>query len=1344
MSTTTPKNRPAELRAHDEWLGFVQPVGLVVSPPALVAAQAFANRNIASEQLQLLSLLPPDPKDSKARLPRIEDWPRFFQALLQWQPSDLVGGPGEDPLPDNLSTSLPEYSDHMRPTYAIREAGAGTGWMLLVQVLPEDQGLDELVPGAGWAASAQARFERLLRECEVPIGLLCAPDALRLVYAPRGESSGHITFPVKAMTEVAGRPILAALVMLLHAERLFSLPTAQRLPALLVESRKYQNEVSTQLAEQVLSALYELLRGLQAADAAKKGALLGDVLRAAPQDVYGALLTSLMRLVFLLYAEDRGVFPSSTVYQQHYSVGGLFEQLRADESRYPDTMDLRFGAWARLLAVFRLAHDGGGHGALKFPARHGRLFDPNAYPFLEGRPYGAYRQNQELNDVPRISDGVVLRVLENLLLLNGERLSYRNLDVEQIGSVYEAMMGFAVETAEGPSVAVGPASVVVNVERLLAEKDPAKALENQTGVKLPDAGARELKKAGTADQVLHALGKRVSPRLPNVLPAGTLYLQPSLERRHTGTEYTPKSLTAPIVRTTLEPLLARLGPKPTAEQILSLKICDPAMGSGAFLVATCEFLAKRLVTAWQVHGSMPVIPPDEDSELHAKRLVAQRCLYGVDKNPFAVDLAKLSLWLTTLAREHPFTFLDHALKHGDALVGLTREQLEGFHWEPSTQFELVRGHVRALMINAVRLRERIHALGDSDDQVEKRRLHQEADETLENVRLLGDMVVAAFFSGPKAKEREAARLRHLDLVRLWLDGKTPRHHLSAITAALREGTSPIAPFHWHHEFPEVFTRENPGFDAFVGNPPFAGKNTVAAGNREGFISWLQAIHPESHGQADLVAHFFRSAFDLLRKDGCFGLIATKTVCQGDTRSTGLRWICKHGGTIFNARRRYKWPGRAAVIISVVHIIKGEWTGPRLLDGRAVPLITAFLFHDGGHDDPHRLKANEDKSFQGSIVLGMGFTFDDTDKKGEASPLAEMKRLIEKEPRNAERIFPYLGWEDVADSPTHSPHRYVISFEQMSEEEARRWPDLIAIVEERVRPTRESDNRPSYRNWWWQHAEKRAELYAAARTLPRVIAIGCGATAHMAFTFLKSSSVFANTLTLVTDDRWTAFATLQSRIHEAWARFFGSSMKDDLRYTPSDCFETFPFPPGWDSEGSSLEEAGRAYYEFRADLMLELTREAGRDVGLTATYNRFHDPLDQDPRILELRALHDQMDRAVLDAYGWRDLKPTCEFQLEYQDDEATENDGSTSSRRKKPWRYRWPETLRDEVLARLLKENADRAEAERQAGLFDEPKPKPSAKSVTKPKAPRKPRKSSKSPGPITGELGLLLPPKEK
>src|SRR5262249_30088451 len=151
-----------------------------------------------------------------------------------------------------------------------------------------------------------------------------------------------------------------------------------------------------------------------------------------------------------------------------------------------------------------------------------------------------------------------------------------------------------------------------------------------------------------------------------------MILQPSDERRRSGSHYTPRLLTEPIVRTTLRPIFERLGPNPRPQQILDLKVCDPAMGSGAFLVEACRQSAEALVRAWHAHDVVPVIPPDEDEILHARRIVAQRCLYGVDKNAMAVDLAKLSLWLATLAKDHPFRFLDHALRCGDSLVGLSR------------------------------------------------------------------------------------------------------------------------------------------------------------------------------------------------------------------------------------------------------------------------------------------------------------------------------------------------------------------------------------------------------------------------------------------------------------------------------------------------------------------------------------------------------------------------------------------------------------------------------------------------------------------------------------------------
>jgi hypothetical protein len=1275
----------AETWAHQEWLGFLQPSGLVVSAPALVAAQAFPQKNILAQQQTLLDLV------GETDPPTIADFPRFTRELLGWEPGDLVAE-----VPDSLEVALPEYGETLRPSFVVPDPDNQGAWLLLVRVespgtdLDKSDGSDD----RRWHAGAQVRFERLLRETRVAAGILTNGREIRLVYAPHGESSGYLSFPVAAMCEVAGRPIVSALHMLLSAERVFPGPieAKRRLAAILRDSRKYQNQVSTALARQVLAALYELQRGFQAADDATGGALLRDVLKENPQEVYGGLLGTLLRLVFVLYAEDRGLLASDPVYQEHYSLGRLFERLRDDHARYPDTMDARYGAWAQLLTLFRVIHDGAAHGALRLPARHGRLFNPDTWDFLEGRPHGDILDRKQRLDPPRVSDGVVYRVLANLVMLDGERISYRALDVEQIGSVYEAMMGFELQRASGTSIALKPDHVVVDLDRLLATPSAKRAayLDEETGAKVTGKAADELKSAATVEALLAALARRISPYTPRPVPKSTLVLQPTDERRRSGSHYTPRSLTQPIVATTLDPILKALGDNPRPERILALKVCDPAMGSGAFLVEACRYLGEALVKAWHAHGAAPTIPLDEDPFLHARRLVASRCLYGVDKNVFAVDLAKLSLWLATLAKDHPFTFLDHALRHGDSLVGLTREQIASFHWKPGTQIPIVRQFLAGQLKIAEDLRLALLALGDEGDTGEKARLHEEAVRALRDVRLCADLVIAAFFGKTKDKDREILRTLYAEQLVAVLEDREDPAHLNRIVSDLRGDPKPIPPFHWEIEFPEVFSRENPGFDAFVGNPPFAGKNTLIASTRPSHPDWLKAIHEEAHGNADLIAHFFRRVFNQLRQGGTFGLIATNTIAQGDTRGTGLRWICTHGGTIYAARKRVKWPAGAAVVVSVVHIAKGTAAPPFRLDERSVDRITAFLFHDGGHNDPAPLRANEGKSFIGSYVLGMGFTFDDDNP--DATPLAEMERLIAKDPRNRERIFPYIGGEEVNDSPTHAHRRYVINFGEMTEEEARAWPDLMAIVEAKVKPERLTNNRATYRDKWWQYAEKRAELYPAIRDLKHVV-VNCQVGPHLAFATQPPDRVFAHTLNVFALPQDAAFSCLQSRCHEAWARFFSSSMKDDMRYTPSDCFETFPFPPGLEDE--VLGQAGARYRAFRAQLMVRI------NAGLTKTYNRFHDPEDRDPDIQTLRELHAAMDRAVLDAYGWVDLRPFCDFVPEYADDNPEEND-SGARKRKKHYRYRWPDDLRDEVLARLLALNQERAREEMGSGVTTE------------------------------------------
>ena len=1366
--------------AHLEWIGFVRPTGLVVSAPALVKAGALLNRRDAEGQ-QLLRGCVEEPRHGRDAAgaaaepePRLPDFRAFASSVLGWNFSPAgYAGTEEAPIPPDLEAVLSEGGEVLRPDFAVRadpvgrastarpesavreraagyspaashgtatglgterERNAASGasyWQLLVRVCEPGEDFDHVTRGrprtnGGLEASPHGRMERLLRHTGVAAGLLFNGTALRLISAPRGESSGWLDFRVADMLPTAGRPISTAMRLLLGQTRLLSVPRPKRLAALLEDSRKYQNEVSERLAEQVLHALYELLRGFQAAHDTSKGELLREPLAENPDEVYRGLLTVVLRLVFLLYAEERDMLPQDETFLGAYSLAGLYERLREDAALHPDTMDQRFGGYAQLLALFRMVHDGARAGAMRLPPRHGALFDPDRYRFLEGRGAGGARQIDERIDPPLVPDGTIYRVLEKLIVLDGERISYRALDVEHVGSVYETMMGFRLETAKGLTVAIRAAKkqgapAAVNLNALLDQPPASRAkwLQDRTDRKLTDRLRRAAGDAGTME-ALHAALDPVIDRnaTPDLVSEGAMVLQPSEERRRSGSHYTPRELTEPIVRTALAPIFARLraegGGPLRPEQILDFKVCDPAMGSGAFLVEACRQLGDALVAAWQAHDAMPEIPPDENEIIFARRQVAQRCLYGVDRNPKAVDLAKLSLWLVTLAKDHPLTFLDHALRPGDALVGLSRRQLDAFHWKDDAKpfqagFEAMRA--REHLAKASGLRRRIREADDSVSEMELRRLCDDARFETDNVRLLGDLALAAFFEGSKPKQREDLRRQLADAVQ-----RGEMHGYQGWLEELRRKEPPLAPFHWEIEFPEVFDRENPGFDAVVGNPPFAGKNTIAAANVAGYPDWLKQVHEESHGNADLVAHFFRRAFGLLRTGGTSGLIATNTIAQGDTRSTGLRWICTNGGEIYGARRRVKWPGLAAVVVSVLHVHKGDFPGVKLLDGESVDTITAFLFHRGEHDDPARLKANAGKSFQGSIVLGMGFTFDDTDTKSVATPLAEMHRLIAEEPRNRDAIFPYIGGEEVNTSPTHAHHRFVIDFRDYplrredlgerwanAENNQRRewlrsgvvpedyprpvasdWPELLAVVEATVKPERMKVNRKVRRDHWWRFGDRQPALYRAIDGLDRVLFHGFTCQ-HLQFAFLPKQMVYAGPHNVFALFAYADFCALQSRVHEIWTRFFASSLEDRLRYTPSDCFETFPFPDGWETR-HDLERVGADYYRFRADLMIR------HDKGLTKTYNRFHDPDETDLEIATLRDLHTAMDRAVLYAYGWTDIPTDCEFLLDYEIDEE---DWST---RKKPYRYRWPNDVRDEVLARLLELNAERANEEALAG----------------------------------------------
>lgn len=1313
-----------DLIFHRRWLGLAQPIeGLVFSVPVLADAQIAPNIDpgiTASFETYL------EPGES-----RIKNLETFFREFLGYDQGGMLVFKGD--LPADIAFYAAEGGQEIRPTFAIAQGpftsddpfasfddaatvhltkdspSANTPWFALVWDLTEhapELDLDSPETTTGpWKYPPTAKFERLLRHVAIPVGFLFNGSELRLLYAPPGETTAHLTFRVEHMRRPDGRPLLAALNLLLHSRRAYGANAEHTLVGLLAESRRRQADVTDELARQVFEAVEILVAGFEAA-AARDCTDRIDWLRAALEEeddhFYQGVLSIVLRLVFLLYSEDQGLLPvDHPTYAEHLSLAGLYDRLSQDAGAHPESMQHRFGAYGQLLSLFRVVFFGVKHGELELPPRRGQLFDPNVFPFLEGGLPGW--TSSVVDPLARASaqpasvdDGTVYRVLHRLVVFEGQRLSYRTLDVEQIGSVYESLMGYHVLRLLSPAVRIGKYGVWVEADalRAMSPADRSQFLKETCG--LSPGAAQSIEKAlkesteqqGVLDALISKSVGRTLDRGRHCADAGQLVLQPGDERRRTATHYTPRSLTEKVVKRTLEPLLACLGPERTPDKILQLKICDPAMGSGAFLVATCRELASEIVAAWTRRGELAkVIEQHGDAHLHARRLVAQKCLYGVDKNSAAVELAKLSLWLVTLSKSLPFTFVDHALRHGDSLVGLDFKQIEAFHWSPPGQVETCRALLRDALDQAVELRHQILELANSEDaesQTEKRRLLEFAHQAIDRVRTVADCCIGAFFAEPKEAGRERERRRRLQLVERWLGGDPEPE--SEVRLLASEARTNLTPFHWWLEFPEVFIEARPDplqggarhgaalMDAFIGNPPFLGGSRVSGTLGIAYPDWLAVQNKAAVGRGDLSAHFFWRTFCLLGAHGAAGLIATNSIAQGDTRETGLAPIVRAGGTVYDATCTLYWPGAANVAVSVVHFAVGAATQHvetnRRLDGHNVRAINSQLRAKPERDDPARLTQNSQLCYQGQKLNGAGFVL---------TP-SEREEFVAGRPTSANVIFPFMGGEELNTDPSQGFNRYVINFGKMElAHVAKSWPELLERVRLLVKPARDAvkDNTGKGghgKKYWWQFVDRCDPLHAALAPVSRCLVISC-VTKHVCFAFQPKDRVHSHSMYVFALDGATAFAVLQSRIHERWARLLSSSLEDRLRYTASEIFDTFPFPRA-DARAvvPALDRVGQAVYDARSRYMVDT------DQGLTKTYNALKDPACTEPRIVTLRDLHESMDRAVLEAYGWSDI-PVPSYCP------RTDAERQTF------------QAFEDEVIERLYALNAEREREEKRLGL---------------------------------------------
>lgn len=1366
-------------RHHAEWLTLVEVSGPFLSLPALLRA--------FPDGLDL----PSDASTLRVRLQAaLEEWldnqggltsdPAIHRAWLRFvlrEALELEDGlwlEGQS-LPASARVMVPEHHEQLAPTLALAtpsgRADAGS-LVLLVTLVAKGQSLEGAQSGTRWKASPQTRMMTLLHGAGVRLGLLTNGEHWMLVHATPGKTTTYVSFYASLFLE---EPLtLRAFRSLLGVRRFFGVPELDTLPALFVESGDTQQEVTDQLGSQVRRAVEVLIQTIDRLDRDRGRKLLSGTDEAT---LYQAAVTVMMRLVFLFAAEEKGLLLlGDALYDACYAVSTLRDQLQTVTDLHgPELLQRRHDAWTRLLALFRAVHGGVRHETLRLPAYGGSLFDPDRFPFLEGRALGTTWRDTPAEPLA-IDNLTVLDILRSLQLLEMKvpgggveprRLSFRALAVEQIGHVYEGLLDHTAKRAKVPTVGlVGAKNLEPEIEVPMLEalktkgeeslldflvKETGKgrpALKKSLAYALDLEGRTKLLRVCDNNQGLY---ERVSQWVgvvrsgvhgqPIVYDTGAVYVTEGAERRSTGTHYTPKSLTGPIVEHTLAPLVYQ-GPAEgwplsewklrSAKALLDLEICDLAMGSGAFLVGACEYLATRLVEAWeeaeqQAGGKLVItprgdlatgdpaerpLPRDPDERLAiARRAVADGCLFGVDKNPLAVEMAKLSLWLITLQKDRPFTFVDHALQSGDSLLGITsREQLEAFHLDPKqgrkvhlTLFD-PSGKIRAAFDKAVKERCAIaERLTETlEDANQKARLLQEAKQGMSDLFLVGDLLIGAALAaagkGGKSLDNQVVELA--PFVRELLSEETAEPKKEGVRADLRIRAKGLlgdrTPFHWALEFPEVFERTRSGFDAFVGNPPFMGglKLETALGTdyRALLVEHLGQGEVGVRGTGDLCAYFFLRVGALLANDASAGLIATNTIAQGDTRRLGLDQLAERGFSIPRAVGSQPWPGTANLEVAHVWLRKGRWGGTFVLDGNAVKGVTSQLAPPGRVEgQPFRLAANAGKSFQGSNVLGLGFTMDPevaTD-------------LIRRDPRNREVLFPYINGEDLNSRPDQTPSRWVINFRDWpldrngappdySGPVATDYPDCLALVREKVKPERDlmvGRNPMATRRGtiWWRYAGDAKYLYLAIEGMERVL-VKSEVGNKLSFAFADRNMVYSHMLVVFASDNAAWLALLQSNMHMAWAWQYGSTMRTDLRYTPSDCFDTFPFPAHLDG----LESIGTRYEEHRRTVML------ARQQGLTKTYNRFHSPDDMAEDIRRLRELHVEMDRAVAEAYGWRDLDLGHGFHDT-----------------KQGLRYTLSETARREVLDRLLELNHARYAEEVAQGLHDEGKKK-AAKAASK------------------------------
>ncbi len=1174
------------------------------------------------------------------------------------------------PLLRELGYDVEKASAFIHPdtqkTYAISHKAANLGGFP-IHIMGIHDDLDRRRENSGPRLSPHALAQEFLNNTEHTYALVTNGQYLRLLRdATRLVRLSYLEFDLQKMMEEELYADFAIFFRLLHASRMPK--NSDNLEESYIEfyhqeSLASGSRIREKLSEAVENSIKTLANGFLKHPANTELRSQVQAGSLSSSDFYLHQLRLIYRFLFLIVTEERNlIYPDSKddqiqrkrkIYYDYYSI----ERLRKLAAKLHYVDGRKHDLWEGLKATFLLFEKGYYGEKLAIKPLGSGLFAGNALGSLQ---------------VIKLDNESLLKVIRFLTLFENDqkqwvRVNYSDLDVEEFGSVYEGLLEF-------------------------------------------------------------------TPTFGDVIGSPSFGFKKKEGGREFQSHYTPEELVKPLIKHSLDYLIEdKLKEADPETALLKLKVADVACGSGHILLSAARRIAFEVACIRETKaggGKDRVEQPSPKYVRNALRDVIKNCIYGVDKNPLAVELCKVALWLEAHNPGEPLNFLDHHIKCGDAIVGLAHkeEMMNGIsdeafkaiaeeEKEVNYEIEDRKGNRKPSTVAAafakrnklerdtrgqaaldfegtvlINLENVLKAFKDFEDlpestpeQIEeKEKAYRKLSNSgaLQRLKILADVQVSQFFI-KKTLNNKDKLVTDAQYFR-YLKGEKP---IPQIVLAETINLSDKKFFHWFLEFPEVF--QQGGFDIILGNPPYQKAQSITVDLGKAYYEFIK-LHFHAGGLADLIVYFLLRDYVILNKTGVLGLITTNSVSQGDSEKFGFNQILEGGGKILFANKNQKWPGKAAVYVSLFTLSKeGNIHRIQYLNNKVADGISSNLEEGNAKKNIYSLETNSNKCFVGTYVLGDGFFL--TEKEAEG--------IIHQEKESEAVIFPFIGGIDLNSNFEVKPSCYIINFFSLTEEQSRKYLVCFDRINQIVRPVREKVNRESYRKNWWQFAEKRKELYTRAAKSNFCLAV-TKTGKYFNFVKIPKNYVFDQSLTVLPVDNLSYFPFLQSSIHEAWFTYFGSTLKTDRRYSPAEAFETFPFPDFRGCE-SELTKMADEMYGCRENLLKTL------EIGLTKLYNLFHiqdlninhiDKVckcgsDKASKAInmfsELRHHHKLVDEKVKELYGWNDIQLEYGF---YEVDYLSENDRV---------RYTINPNSRKEILNRLLDLNHKIYEKEISEGLHD-------------------------------------------